>query len=501
MNLTKKLLLFLILVIITGISNAQTTEVEGIWKLSEIHDGDQTYPINTTINFKENGNIKISGADAGTWSLNARDNTLIITSDYLMSLSDTNNLKIVTNKKLVIVNTKGDINTLTRMSLPKNAELNNKATGEWLLEKIEKNATTNIIGQIVNFNKNGIFYVQDRILGTWDYNELNKTLRLEAKKISGDHTILKNNKKELVIEKEGEKLFFTKIDKQKIQKENEASALMGVWQFEDKANSNLKIFIIFKAPDNFTVLEKGDGMESNSSGMWIFNEKDKTLVLIGQIEKLRGLNKVISITDKEFSVENKDNLFTLKKVIQDATKIERLTFTEEDFYDENGDYKYNDDEQKLPWQDFYQMIEKLTEVKHLVYKYSTLVESTESFEIITLTADILVNEEEQSLSIDNIFNGFDRYNTPDDYELPTNNYDSYNKLFPLKGDTFRIVRTEEISTPAGTFTCTVIEATASFDERVKLWMINDKPGIIAKVVKDKAGSFGYYKVYELQTIK
>jgi len=32
-------------------------------------------------------------------------------------------------------------------------------------------------------------------------------------------------------------------------------------------------------------------------------------------------------------------------------------------------------------------------------------------------------------------------------------------------------------------------------------MIIDKPGIYAKIIEDKPGTFGYYNMYELQEIK
>ncbi len=500
MNATKKLFLILILLVFTGISNAQSTAIEGVWKLTEIHDGDQTYPMNLSVNFKDAGKIEISGSNVGSWSLDKTENTLTISSDYLMALEGENKIETLSNTELKLVNTKGDINSLTRMSLPKGAELNNKATGEWLLNKIEKQGAINFIGQLVDFNKNGIFYVQEMVFGTWDYNKSNQVLNIDAERITGDHTILKNDNTELILEKEGEKLYFKKTNKQKIQSENKKSGLFGSWEFEEETNADLKRFITFKAPDNFTVLEKGEGMESKSGGMWIFDEKDKTLLLIGQVENLRGLSKVIVVTKKEFSVENNGKIYILKKVVQDAVNIQRLSFSEEDFYDDNGDYKYYDDEQKLPWQDSYQMIADLSKVKHLVYKFSTLIESTKSFTTKILTADVIVNKEKQTLSIDNIFSGYDKYNLPDDTQLSPNEFDYYNKLYPLEGDSYRIVGKEEVITPVGTFICTVIEATASFDEKIKLWMINDKPGIIAKIIKDRAGDLGFYKVYELQEI-
>ncbi len=136
----------------------------------------------------------------------------------------------------------------------------------------------------------------------------------------------------------------------------------------------------------------------------------------------------------------------------------------------------------------------------MVYKYSVLIEDAETFESKTLKADVSATLDEERASIDFIFNGYDRYNLPDDTELRSNeNYSDI--LFPLKGDTFRISGEEEITTPAGTFQCLVLEIMGDFDTCKKAWMIKDKPGVYAKIIEDQPGNFGHYSVYELQEIK
>jgi len=78
-----------------------------------------------------------------------------------------------------------------------------------------------------------------------------------------------------------------------------------------------------------------------------------------------------------------------------------------------------------------------------------------------------------------------------------NNFFPRSELFP-----FRIVGTDSISTPAGTFSCTVVEGMDG-DDKVKLWMINNKPGIYAKIIIDRYSPFDEvdYKITELQKIK
>jgi len=381
------------------------------------------------------------------------------------------------------------------------AQKTSKATGEWVLERIEQNDTTKTVSQIVDFNQDGNLYIQEIPFGKWNSKKENQLLIFDAKDISGNYTVTYKGLKKMQLSLADKQLYFSKINRSTITKNNIKSGLIGTWVLDKKQDNNSKIFLTFKAGDTLTIFEKGNGFKSKSAGMWIFNPEEKSLLLIGQIEELRGLNKIITLTNNNFSIENKAKVFNLKKVVQDASKIERLSFTGEDFYNDNGEYKYNNDFEKLPWRDSYQMISSLSKIKYLVYQFSTLIESTKSFETKTLTANVRADEEMQTLSIDYIFNGYDRYNLPEDTALKPNDLDNYFTLFPYEKASFRVTGEEEITTAAGRFTCITVELIGDFEERIKLYMIKDKPGIIAKIIKDKPGRFGYYNMYQLKEIK
>ena len=184
-------------------------------------------------------------------------------------------------------------------------------------------------------------------------------------------------------------------------------------------------------------------------------------------------------------------------------RIERINFNQDMFIDQDENYKYEADEEKLPWKSSYEMMMSLINTDQLIYKYANLIEDTEIFENKTLKADIKTNEDAQMLSIDFIFRGYDRYNLPEDADLAPNQLDFRfdNKIYPLKDLLLRISGKETITTNAGTFKCTLIEAYSNLsEESYKLWMINDKPGIYAKIIADKAGMFGHYHVFELSKI-
>lgn len=381
------------------------------------------------------------------------------------------------------------------------AQENTSATGEWILNQIAENGKYQSIGQLVDFNQDGKLYIQEIPFGTWKSNHTENTIIMDAEDLSGNYELAYISNTNMQLSLKDKDLYFTKIDREKIQKDNLASGLIGLWEYANDMGDDTHRLIQFKAPDSVTLIEKGENMESRSSGMWLFDEELDRLIIIGQLERIRGINDEVIITDNEVNFVNNKVATTLKKVVQDAVAVERLTFSSEDFYDETGDYKYYDDEQKLPWQDSMDMMMNLVNVKQLVYSFSTLIEAAQVYEKKILKANVDSKPADQWLRIDFIFYGYDTYNLPEDTALPTNNYDEYNKLYPLKDDSFRVSGEEEITVAAGTFNCTVIEAIGSFEENIKFWMINDQPGIIAKIIKDKPSNFGHYHIYELERIE
>ena len=505
-------LLLIALITCVEFSNAQKADLNNVWEITDSFEyGNKIRTRSTYITFKDTGVIEASGRDLGTWLKNDSENTLTIECGLFEGIEGVNKIEILDEKELKLKNSKGEITILQRMNLPEGKELNNKFTGEWLLEKVEKDGKTDFVGQVMDLNSNGIFYAQGFMFGKWDYNKATKKIIFDVKEkedpFNGEHTVIKANKATFIIDTEGTKVYFSKIDHEKIAKENDASGLIGTWRLSDEENSDAVYILKFNSPDKFVFVEKSknSGSSSTSKGMWIFNKSEKTVILIGYLDKLRGLNKVIAITNNEISLESNGTIYSLKKEKKQYAKIERLTFTQDDFYTEGGegDFKYYEDEQKLPWKDYMEMMMTLVNVKQLVYNYSTLIEAVDVFENKILTADVNSNPQEQALNIDFIFNGYDRYNLPEDAGLPRNEFDAYNKLYPEEDNNiFRVVGSEQITTPAGTFDCTVIEVVDGFDRSKKLWMINDKAGVYAKIIDEKRDdSFGFYHVFELQEIK
>ncbi len=370
--------------------------------------------------------------------------------------------------------------------------------GTWLLTTVEEKGKVEEAYSEITFKDDGYAEWNGRVFGKWEHN--NKSFIIESemiKEFAGEWKVSKYKNGELVLTKPGSKLSFIKLDKAKIEEENKNSGLEGSWKIITE--SGFKI-LMFKLPDLLSIKEDFGGGSSSGGGTWIYNSTDKSLLIMANDNELRGLNKVVKQTDNELELENKGNITKALKLEKSNIAIERLSFSEEDFYDENGNYKYEDEDGKLPWDDYYATITNMAKVKQLVYNFSTLLEGTETFDTKKLTANIETNIEEEFMSFENIFIGFDKESTPEDNEMPIEYFNTDSKLFPFTSYTYRVVDDQEITTKAGTFNCTVIEAIGDFDENLKLWMIKDKPGILAKVVRDKPGSIGYFIVFELAQI-
>jgi len=381
-----------------------------------------------------------------------------------------------------------------------------KIVGTWLITKVEVGDKVENPYQITDYTEDGKMVMMGMEVGSWDFNKKTNAIVMKSefdKDFNGEGKILKLTKKELVVEKDGVKAYYQKTDMAEVASVNKTSKLMGTWEFKDMTPNSMKSFITFREPDEFTIIQKEENSETTINGTWIFNKKDRSLIMIS----FNGENaptgecKIVKLDDNVFELENNGKVFKASKKQENKYKIERLNFSQDDFFTEDGNYKYQADQEKLPWLNWSEMKTELLNVTQLVYKYSNLINNTESFEDKTLTANVTATLEEEGFNIDYIFNGFDSYNIPKDIAFPSNPEYS-NPLYPLNDTMYRVVGNEQITTPAGTFDCTVLEVFGDSDVRKKLWMINNKIGVYAKIIEDNPDErFGSYHIYELKEIK
>ncbi len=372
-------------------------------------------------------------------------------------------------------------------------------TGSWLLNHIREDDITKEQVELLTFKESGELLVRDIPFGTWKIHSTHKTLILDAGNISGTYNIntLTHNKLKLSIEKK--ELFFTKLDKNKVEQDNINSGLMGIWEITQPGQDSVQKLLRLSPHHSFSYFEEDAYSSSTTSGIWLFNKKEKQLILIGQPSQLRGISSIILKNKTNITLQNKSSTFFLTKKKQ-VTNIEHLTFSEDDFYSQEGEYLYENDINKLPWNNIYDRYTEALKINRLVYQFKKLHPDTQTFKTRFLQSLVTTDTLNQTFTIDNVFIQFDRFTVTEGVAFQEKSFDPYKPLYPCQADTFRVIGKETLRLPAGTFVCTVVEAFYQMDVRIKLYMIDDKPGVIAKLIKENPEEFGYYTIYELNQI-
>lgn len=371
-----------------------------------------------------------------------------------------------------------------------------KIIGSWLVTQVETAGEIENPYMITEYTKDGKMIMMGMELATWDYNKKSNEIEMKSdfdKDFTGNGKILNLTDKELIIKKEGVKVTYQKLDFKKITKENTASKLVGAWKLENEFEEIQLLKI--ELPDTFmlTEISSGGGSTSTTKGTWMYNSKEKSVLFIGRSRLLEGKRTLKELSKNKFVLEKNGLEIVAKKEISTNT-IERLTFSFEDFPEEPNE--------NSPWIDFDALLNGLKDVKHLKYKQSRLIRNTTSFKYNTLLSKIDVNSEETRISLANL--SITKKDTMQYSESVKGHlYNQYNDFFPQeKPGPFRMVTTETITVPAGEFNCKVFEGFDG-DAKVKYWMILDKPGVYAKIIREDLDYFDEleYSIIELEEIK
>ena len=370
-----------------------------------------------------------------------------------------------------------------------------KVIGNWLMIKAEVKGKIMEPYFIINFKEDGTMESQGIPLGTWLYNEKDNNITMNSKfdnKFSGKNKVLKITSKRLELEKDGNKFFYTKINPNKVLKDNKASKFHGLWEI--KSEEGRTRILQISLPDTFMLVTVDEGSTDRAKGTWLFNKNNNYIVFMGFSKFLKGKYSIKKSSEKGFILENNDKKIVATK--KEQPQIERLTFKYDDF-DENNDI--ND---KLPWVNFNDMVNYLKDVTTVRYRRGSIIPEFNVLTYTRLKSNIVTKPDKPSVEFTNfLISQTDTMQYSQKYK--DNLSESYNFFFP-QDELFplRLVGTKTVTVPAGTFECTVIEG-FNGDDKVKYWMINNKPGIYAKIIVERISVFNdlEYLVTELEEIK
>ena len=501
-----------LLIVLCGFSlKAQESKIIGNWKLAQVEaKGKTETEINLVFIFAEKGVFKLAEDAnsrimvAGTWKYNRKEKTIVMKSDLDKDFNG-NAVVIKVNDKELVFKKEGAtwaFNKLTKLNTPAKVAMEKPIllfesedfyqSENGFDEKAESKKLPWKIPAIVNYlkDKNEVLFQytvfpDSREAESWEvstkfnYNKVNQTL--DAR----DYSYAQNDYIDMTEQAIPVDYFKENKEDFRFYPEEELDYYKVV-----STNETLKTAL---GDFECTVVE-GVGVFSEKFQYWMVNNQPG---VFAKIVKVKDEGTPFSRTTVHIIKEEpKQNSNEYNQI----AKLEHLMFEEDDFFDENGEYKYNNEKNKLPFNDFHLLLGQLSDIKQLVYSYSHLNEEVNIFETKTLTADVYVKEENQRLKIDNIFNGYDRYNTTE-ADVYLGDYEGGNAdLYPLDEGMYRVMGQEELTLSLGTFNCTVVEA-LNDNEKLKIWLMNDKPTIIAKVIKEpREESSTQYSIYELQEI-
>jgi len=373
----------------------------------------------------------------------------------------------------------------------------NKLTGKWLMVKAETKNKVQEPYFVTELTKDGKIIVMDIDFGSWKYNKKKNTIITKSsinKKFNGTYSIFKLEKDKLILKKDSVTSYYIKIESTKIAEANKSSQLEGKWKI--KNNENLLQVLEFTLPDSYTYVEADNNSTETTNGNWIYNPDDKSLIIMGFSRKLKGKLNVVSISENKLVLEKEGEKIIAEKEKNGNDKIERLTFEEDDFPE-----REEIDASEFPWNDFDYMAEYLQNIKMLVYKYGKLLPKINTLKYSTIISKVKVDLNKPSVDLKNSFvenNDTSQYSEKYKGGL----MGLYDNFFPqAEIAPYRKTGVETVTVPAGIFECSVFEGFDGFD-KVKYWMINDKPGVYAKIIKEQIDPFGKleYSIQELEKI-
>jgi hypothetical protein len=422
-----------------------------------------------------------------------------------------------------------------------------KFLGSWMSEKIIAKGSAHQMFMPITFEDDNDMIAEDMVFGIWRYNKKTKLINITSflsSKFNGDWEIKELSKEKLILKKGDFEWHLFKYDKKAVAATNAQFGLSGLWKLESKTALGTSesseaaeeateeaveevsegaveeegsqgesyeeefeimeelpnLYFSFEAID-YSLKEIGDGYSSNLKGSWMYKPKQNTILFIaGRRSEISGDAKIIEHNENILSFENNGFNYVFKKL--EVVDVEVLDFGE--YYLFN---KQNQDN-SLPWVDFEKLKEQATSMKMLIYKHGVYNSTVKVFEYDTIKYSTSYDQEEDRV-VYKLSNLADTKSEEAEEISVSADYATDDapdtKFFPRTSLSIYIVQgKEQITTPAGTFDCTVIIGMDDYEYKYKLWMINTKPGVYAKIIvqyKDDFRKSLEYSEYVLQGIE
>jgi len=365
-------------------------------------------------------------------------------------------------------------------------------TGHWLLVSIETKAKKMNPYYQVEFKNNGKMAMRNYEIADWKLE--NDKLILQSnvdKKLNGTCDILTFKNDKFVYKKEGEIFRFERYDPEEVRKNKIYQNIVGVWKIFGTATTVLK----FDTGGSFTELVSDQSGTVTSKATWLYVPKQKLIIIKGDVDVLQGVSKLVSQTETLMVVKNNKVNYTLDKSPK-VKDVSHLEFTYDEIAENESDIS------ALPWNDEL-LYNFLPNISSIYYNKATYEPEVSAFLYQNLKSDVEVDLQTPKIV-------FNNYQLVDEEAIMTsktvkaNLQNAFNPFFPQKPlapyrvkDWNKILKMDDQD-----YNCTVVEGFDG-DDKVTYWMLNDYPGIYAKIINENDGDFGlpHYIMYELQHIE
>lgn len=349
----------------------------------------------------------------------------------------------------------------------------NTFSGHWSLTKIETNGTIKNENTKFIFNENGSIEVNGFEFGKWNFDSTKMEVELQSmfseEEFNGFHKVLQLSEKVLVFSKDKTTYFFKRIDFEKIKEQNKNSNLVGIWKLNHNDFDDL--FLKFELPNVFTFISASSNTTSSQKGEWEYLKESNEVNIEGVQFILNGKSRIKDVSSDFLALVRPQETLTFNKVNNSA--IEWLNFTYEEIEASQSE------ESELPeaWRYDHNFVSHLSKFKNLVYDNGVYIPEAEALIHSKILKKIEANIQEESISLSNIImTKHDTLQYSENYKGHLMNQNNY--FFPKdEPDYYRVVGIETIDG----YECTVIEG-FSDDAKIKYWMINNQPGVYAKII-------------------
>ena len=388
-----------------------------------------------------------------------------------------------------------------------------KFLGSWMSEKIVAEGADQQMFMPITFEDDNDMIADDMVFGIWHYDKKTKLINITSFLISefnGDWEIIELSKEKLILKMGDYEWHLFKYDKEAIAATNAKFGLSGLWKMESRTalvseetveeaveeateeaveeeGSQEEYYeeYVEELPDLYFNFENVDyslkaissGYTSSSQGNWVYKPKQNSIMFIGGRQAdIIGNAKILEHNENTLSFENNGFNYVFKRM--ETVEVEYLDFDYHSLRENKNEDIYP------PWGKFDKLTAQMTSIKMMVYSKGVFNTELKIFDFSTVIYKTQV-EEGYNVSISEYsVNGSD---TTQENEVSIGeDYGSENEFFPLeKFKNYSVVGKETITVPAGTFECTVVMGLDDDDVKYKVWMIDAKTGVYAKIISQK----------------